>query len=88
MLDLARAIVEKHSVADTMEKVDILSTLAEVSLERGQFICLSFIFLFVFYDFCWMKNFRMVLLALHCLFWESHLSQKCFLPLFASFRGY
>ncbi|XP_059458685.1 uncharacterized protein LOC132188281 [Corylus avellana] len=33
MLDVARAIVEKHSV-DTMEKVDILSALAEVALER------------------------------------------------------
>uniref|UniRef100_A0A5B6ZYJ8 Uncharacterized protein n=1 Tax=Davidia involucrata TaxID=16924 RepID=A0A5B6ZYJ8_DAVIN len=33
MLDLARAIVEKHS-GDTMEKVDILSALAEVALER------------------------------------------------------
>lgn len=34
MLDLARAIVEKHS-GDTIEKVDILSALAEVALERG-----------------------------------------------------
>ena len=34
MLDIARAIAEKDSV-DTMEKVDILSALAEVSLERG-----------------------------------------------------
>lgn len=34
MLDVARAIVEKHSV-ETMEKVDILSALAEVALERG-----------------------------------------------------
>ncbi|KAL5819481.1 hypothetical protein ACOSQ4_023323 [Xanthoceras sorbifolium] len=33
MLDVARAIAEKHS-GDTMEKVDILSALAEVSLER------------------------------------------------------
>ncbi|KAF5958188.1 hypothetical protein HYC85_005413 [Camellia sinensis] len=33
MLDVARAIVEKHS-GDTMEKVDILSALAEVALER------------------------------------------------------
>lgn len=33
MLDLARAIVEKHS-GDTIEKVDILSALAEVALER------------------------------------------------------
>ncbi|XP_008241594.1 PREDICTED: protein HGV2 [Prunus mume] len=33
MLDVARAIVEKHS-DDTMEKVDILSALAEVALER------------------------------------------------------
>ncbi|XP_027078370.1 NASP-related protein sim3 isoform X1 [Coffea eugenioides] len=33
MLDVARAIVEKHS-EDTMEKVDILSALAEVALER------------------------------------------------------
>lgn len=34
MLDVARAIAEKHS-GDTMEKVDILSALAEVALERG-----------------------------------------------------
>lgn len=34
MLDLARAIVEKDP-ADTMEKVEILSALAEVALERG-----------------------------------------------------
>lgn len=33
MLDVARAIVEKHS-GETMEKVDILSSLAEVALER------------------------------------------------------
>ncbi|KAJ4715000.1 Tetratricopeptide repeat (TPR)-like superfamily protein [Melia azedarach] len=33
MLDVARAIAEKHS-GDTMEKVDILSALAEVALER------------------------------------------------------
>lgn len=33
-LDVARAIAEKH-LGDTLEKVDILSTLAEVSLERG-----------------------------------------------------
>ncbi|KAL3813562.1 hypothetical protein ACJIZ3_014830 [Penstemon smallii] len=33
MLDVARAIVEKHP-GDTMEKVDILSALAEVALER------------------------------------------------------
>ncbi|XP_059640623.1 NASP-related protein sim3 [Cornus florida] len=33
MLDVARAIVEKHA-GDTMEKVDILSALAEVALER------------------------------------------------------
>lgn len=36
MLDVARAIVEKDS-GDTMEKVDILSALAEVALERGTF---------------------------------------------------
>lgn len=34
MLDVARAIIEKDS-GDTMEKVDILSALAEVALERG-----------------------------------------------------
>ena len=34
MLDIARAITDKHST-DTMEKVDILSALAEISLERG-----------------------------------------------------
>lgn len=33
MLDVARAIAEKH-LEDTMEKVDILSALAEVALER------------------------------------------------------
>ncbi|KAG8384494.1 hypothetical protein BUALT_Bualt04G0123500 [Buddleja alternifolia] len=33
MLDVARAIVEKHS-GETMEKMDILSALAEVALER------------------------------------------------------
>lgn len=38
MLDVARAIVEKHS-GDTMEKVDILSSLAEVALERGSCLC-------------------------------------------------
>lgn len=37
MLDVARVIVENHS-GDTMEKVDILSALAEVALERGLFI--------------------------------------------------
>lgn len=40
MLDVARAIVEKHP-DDTMEKVDILSALAEVALERGLLICLN-----------------------------------------------
>lgn len=34
MLDVARAIVEKQP-GDTLEKVDILEALAEVSLERG-----------------------------------------------------
>lgn len=34
MLDVARAIAEKHS-GDTMDKVDVLSALAEVALERG-----------------------------------------------------
>lgn len=34
MLDIARAITDKRST-DTMEKVDILSALAEISLERG-----------------------------------------------------
>ena len=37
MLDVARAIAEKQP-GDTMEKVDILSALAEVALERG--ICI------------------------------------------------
>ncbi|KAK7252863.1 hypothetical protein RIF29_37112 [Crotalaria pallida] len=36
MLDVARAIVEKQSV-NTMEQVDILSALADVSLEREDF---------------------------------------------------
>lgn len=39
MLDIARAIVEKHS-GNTMEQVDILSALADVALERGLFILL------------------------------------------------
>ncbi len=43
MLDVARAIVEKHS-DDTIEKVDILSALAEVALERGLSV-FSFLFL-------------------------------------------
>lgn len=34
MLDIARAIAEKQQLGDTMEKVDILSALAEVDLER------------------------------------------------------
>ena len=34
MLDVARAIAEKHS-GDTIDKVDVLSALAEVALERG-----------------------------------------------------
>lgn len=38
MLDVARAIAEKQQVGDTMEKVDILSSLAEVALERGQYM--------------------------------------------------
>ena len=45
MLDVARAIAEKQS-GDTMEKVDILSTLAEVALERGVPFWL-FIYLFL-----------------------------------------
>ena len=40
MLDIARAIVEKQSV-NTIEQVDILSTLADVALERGIFMLLS-----------------------------------------------
>lgn len=35
MLDIARAITDKHST-ETMEKVDILCALAEISLERGR----------------------------------------------------
>ncbi|XP_022775239.1 nuclear autoantigenic sperm protein-like isoform X1 [Durio zibethinus] len=34
MLDVARAIAEKQQLGDTMEKVDVLSALAEVALER------------------------------------------------------
>ncbi|KAK6237553.1 hypothetical protein QUC31_003022 [Theobroma cacao] len=34
MLDVARAIADKQQLGDTMEKVDILSALAEVALER------------------------------------------------------
>lgn len=37
MLDVARAIVEKQP-GDTMEKVNILAALAEVSMERGAFL--------------------------------------------------
>ena len=51
MLDVARAIVEKHS-DDTIEKVDILSALAEVALERG--LSVFFLFLVVVVDFCFM----------------------------------
>lgn len=43
MLDVARLIVEKHS-DDTLEKVDILSALAEVALERGKVNLLGQIF--------------------------------------------
>ncbi|MBA0686725.1 hypothetical protein Goari_014313, partial [Gossypium aridum] len=38
MLDTARGIAEKQQLGDTMEKVDILSALAEVDLERGQYL--------------------------------------------------
>lgn len=38
MLDVARAIIEKQHSGDTMEKVEVLSALAEVALERGR-IC-------------------------------------------------
>lgn len=48
MLDVARAIVEKHP-DDTMEKVDILSALAEVALERGLLICLNWDFYYYSY---------------------------------------
>lgn len=34
MLDVARAIVEKHP-EDSLEKVNILAALGEVSMERG-----------------------------------------------------
>lgn len=46
MLDIARAIVEKQS-DDTIEKVDILSALAEVALERGMSFSFLVGFLFV-----------------------------------------
>lgn len=49
MLDIARAIAEKHS-GDTMEKVEILSTLAEVSLERGLIMKFLVDFMVVFGD--------------------------------------
>lgn len=53
MLDVARAIVEKHS-GDTMEKVDILSALAEVALERGMLFAYKFElrFLYVLHISC------------------------------------
>lgn len=47
MLDIARAIVEKQ-VSDTMEKVDILSALAEVAMERGASMCLMHISYYLF----------------------------------------
>lgn len=50
MLDVARAIAEKQQLGDTMEIVDILSALAEVALERGQYLNDSF--LLVVYA-CW-----------------------------------
>ncbi|KAL6224706.1 hypothetical protein ACLB2K_003561 [Fragaria x ananassa] len=37
MLDVARAIIEKQNSGDTMEKVEVLSALAEVALEREDF---------------------------------------------------
>lgn len=37
MLDVARAIIEKQHSGDTMEKVEVLSALAEVALEREDF---------------------------------------------------
>lgn len=43
MLDVARAIADKQQLGDTMEKVDILSALAEVALERGRFCSLLLI---------------------------------------------
>lgn len=46
MLDIARAIVEKQS-DDTIEKVDILSALAEVALERGMSFSFLVGFLFI-----------------------------------------
>ena len=49
MLDIARAIVEKQA-DDTIEKVDILSALAEVALERGMsvfFFWVDFFLLFM-----------------------------------------
>lgn len=42
MLDIARAIVEKHS-GNTIEHVDILSTLADVALERGLYMHLCLV---------------------------------------------
>ena len=48
MLDIARAITDKHST-DTMEKVDILCALAEISLERGS---VSFSYHLVMSHFC------------------------------------
>jgi hypothetical protein len=50
MLDVARAIVEKHSF-DTMEKVDILYALAEVALERGPSPVLFFFLCFLHFFF-------------------------------------
>jgi len=55
MLDVARAISEKH-LDDTMDKVDILSALAEVALERG----LS-VYAFIWVEFPNMKMFLVLL---------------------------
>lgn len=55
MLDVARAIAEKNP-GDTMEKVDILSALAEVSLERGLLMPFLFIRMYHFYAFAFVRT--------------------------------
>lgn len=84
MLDVARAIAEKQE-RDTMEKVDILSALAEVSMERGKksHIRLHFfpfpvgVLTFII-SFCYslqrtLKR-RSVTTRNHCPFWRVWLS--------------
>lgn len=73
MLDVARAIVEKDS-GDTMEKVDILSALAEVALERG------------FFFFGFSKYFRIMFVVLVVAEFSRGLALLIFVCLFIHLR--